>query len=341
MSSKTDGSCWKRNLCITINICDFAKSCSFNILYFLNIGSELWGIHIFYQSNSSFFVIPLVFQPGSYNWYPILNSNNLDREELNYCTECVPFFCLRNIEPVLRRWISRQLSLEGSMRRWFGQYCYKKALTSCKNVPWLKLSWSEPPPGSSFTANHDWNWYWAYYQAANRALRSTGGTLAPERSLPRIAARSGTNCDVTNLSRSSRLLSAAAIIAATTPSESVYPVTKETGHFLKFLSAGFQPSVDRVSIPAGPAFRAPTPPSLVINSLSVAAFGTPTVPPPAHQLIWLSQVTPVCRSQKLLTARRLLWWHEIVNRRTRRTPYPLSTEKFSFVTSPWRNLWCD
>ena len=25
-------------------------------------------------------------------------------------------------------------SLEGSMRRWFGQYCYKKALTSCKNV---------------------------------------------------------------------------------------------------------------------------------------------------------------------------------------------------------------
>ena len=31
---------------------------------------------------------------------------------------------------VLRRWISRQLSLEGSMRRWFGQYCYKKALTS-------------------------------------------------------------------------------------------------------------------------------------------------------------------------------------------------------------------
>ena len=105
---------------------------------------------------------------------------------------------------VLRRWISRQLSLEGSMRRWFGQYCYKKALTSCKNVPWLKLSWSEPPTGSSFSATHDWNWYWAYYQAANRALRSTGGTLAPERSLPRIAARSGTNCDVTNLSRSSR-----------------------------------------------------------------------------------------------------------------------------------------
>ena len=105
---------------------------------------------------------------------------------------------------VLRRWISRQLSLEGSMRRWFGQYCYKKALTSCKNVPWLKLSWSEPTTGSSFSATHDWSWYWAYYQAANRALRSTGGTLAPERSLPRIAARSGTNCDVTNLSRSSR-----------------------------------------------------------------------------------------------------------------------------------------
>ena len=105
---------------------------------------------------------------------------------------------------VLRRWISRQLSLEGSMRRWFGQYCYKKALTSCKNAPWLKLSWSEPPTGSSFSATHDWNWYWAYYQAASRALRSTGGTLAPERSLPRIAARSGTNCDVTSLSRSSR-----------------------------------------------------------------------------------------------------------------------------------------
>ena len=104
---------------------------------------------------------------------------------------------------VLRRLISRQLSLEGSMRRWFGQYCYKKALTSCKNVPWLKLSWSEPPPGSSFSVTHDWNWYWAYYQAASRALRSTGGTLAPGRSLPRIAARSGTNCDVTNLSRSS------------------------------------------------------------------------------------------------------------------------------------------
>ena len=82
----------------------------------------------------------------------------------------------------------------------------KKALSSCKNVPWLKLSWSEPPPGSSFSATHDWNWYWAYYQAASRALRSTGGTLAPERSLPRIAARSGTNCDVTNLSHSSRSL---------------------------------------------------------------------------------------------------------------------------------------
>ena len=91
-----------------------------------------------------------------------------------------------------------------ALRRWFGQYCYKKALTSCKNVPWLKLSWSEPTTGSSFSATHDWSWYWAYYQAANRALRSTGGTLAPERSLPRIAARSGTNCDVTNLSRSSR-----------------------------------------------------------------------------------------------------------------------------------------
>ena len=160
---------------------------------------------------------------------------------------------------VLRRWISRQLSLEGSMRRWFGQYCYKKALASCKNVPWLKLSWSEPPPDSSCSATHDWNWYWTYYQAASRALRSTGGTLAPERSLPRIAARSGTNCDVTKLSRSSRspfsrplapLLSAAAIIAATAPSQSVYPVTKETGRFLKFLSAGFRPTVDRVSIPA-------------------------------------------------------------------------------------------
>ena len=199
----------------------------------------------------------------------------------------------RKCDTVLRRWISRQLSLEGSMRRWFGQYCYKKALTSCKNVPWLKLSWSEPTPGSAFSATHDWNWYWAYYQAASRALRSTGGTLAPERSLPRIAARSGTNCDVTNLSRSSRspvsrprlvsrvrLLSAAAIIAATTPSQYVYPVTKETGRFLKFLSAGFRSTVDRVSIPAAPAFRAPTPPSLVISSLSVAAIGTPTVPPP-------------------------------------------------------------
>ena len=77
-----------------------------------------------------------------------------------------------------------------------------------------------------------------------------------------------------------RLLSAAAIIAATTPSPSGYPVTKETGHFLKFLSAGFRPTADRVSIPAAPAFRAPTPPSLVISSLSVAAIGTPTVPPP-------------------------------------------------------------
>ena len=28
----------------------------------------------------------------------------------------------------------------------------------------------------------------------------------------------------------------------------------------------------------------------------------PYRPPPAHQLIWLSQVTPVCRSQKLLTS---------------------------------------
>ena len=96
-------------------------------------------------------------------------------------------------EIILRRWISRQLSLEGSMPRWFGQYCYKKAITSCKNVPWLKLSWSEPPPGSSFSATHDWNWYWAYYQAASRVLRSIGGTLAPERSHSRIAARSGTN----------------------------------------------------------------------------------------------------------------------------------------------------
>ena len=189
---------------------------------------------------------------------------------------------------------SRQLSLEGSMRRWFGQYCYKKALTSCKNVQWLKLSWSEPPTGSSFSATHDWNWYWAYYQAANRALRSTGGTLAPEWSLPRIAARSGTNCDVTNLSRSSRSpvsrplgrwASLPIVISGGDnrryhPSQSVYPVTKETGRFLKFLSAGFRPTVDRVSIPAAPAFRAPTPPSLVISSLSVAAIGTPTAPPP-------------------------------------------------------------
>ena len=100
-----------------------------------------------------------------------------------------------------------------------------------------------------------------------------------------------------------RLLSAAAIIAATTPSQSVHPVTKETGRFLKFLSAGFRPTVNRVSIPAAPAFRAPTPPSLVISSLSVAAIGTPTVlPPPRSPAIWLSQVTPVCRSQKLLTS---------------------------------------
>ena len=42
--------------------------------------------------------------------------------------------------------------------------------------------------------------------------------------------------------------------------------------------------------------------SLVISSLSVAAIGAPAAPPPAHQLIWLSQVTPVCRSQKLLTS---------------------------------------
>ena len=140
--------------------------------------------------------------------------------------------------------ISRQLSLEGSMRRWFGQYCYKKALTSCKNVPWLKLSWSEPPPGSAFSATHDWNWYWAYYQAASRALQSTGGTLAPERSLPRISARSGTNCDVTNLSRSSRspvsrprlvsrvrLLSAAVIIAATTPPSMCIQLQKRRAAF--------------------------------------------------------------------------------------------------------------
>ena len=139
-----------------------------------------------------------------------------------------------------------------------------------------------------------------------------------------------------------RLLSAAAIIAATTPSQSVHPVTKETGRFLKFLSAGFRPTVNRVSIPAAPAFRAPTPPSLVISSLSVAAFGTPTVlPPRAHQLYDFLKWHLFAVLRNSWPARRLLWWHEIVNRRTRRTPFPLSTEKFSFVTSPWRNLWCD
>ena len=131
------------------------------------------------------------------------------------------------------------------------------------------------------------------YQAANRALRSTGGTLAPERSLPRIAARSGTNCDVTNLSRSSRSpvsrplgrWASLPIVISGGDNRRYHPLPicvssyKRDGPLLKFLSAGFRPTVDRVSIPPAPAFRAPTPPSLVISSLSVAAIGTLPCPP--------------------------------------------------------------
>ena len=194
------------------------------------------------------------------------------------------------------------------MRRWFGQYCYKKALTSCKNVPWLKLSWSEPPTGSSFSATHDWNWFWVYYQAANRELRSTGGTLAPERSLPRIAARSGTNCDVTNLSRSSRS-----------------PVSRPLGRWASLpivISGGdnrrYHPLPICVSSYKrdGPLFE-----------VLISWF-------PTHSRPCFNSSRPCVSCFHAAVPR----YQFVISRGDRdpyrRTPYPLSPEKFSFVTSP-------
>ena len=204
------------------------------------------------------------------------------------------------------------------MRRWFRQYCYKKALTSCKNVPWLKLSWSEPPTGSSFSATHDWNWYWAYYQAANRALRSTGGTLAPERSLPRIAARSGTNCDVTNLSRSSRSpvsrplgrWASLPIVISGGDNRRYHPLPicvssyKRDGPLFEVLISWF-PTHSR------PCFNSSRPcvscsHAAVPRYQFVISGGDrdPYRPPPPRSPAYMtfSQVTPVCRSQKLLTS---------------------------------------